>query len=232
MEDKNKELIHLDVSKYVENKSGLNYLSWTYAWGEAIKHDCKANYRVLKFENNLPYVYDKKTGYMVFTEVTIDSVTREMWLFVMNGANKALFEYDYTYKVKDWNESKKQCKTVMQDKTVEKASMFDVNKTIMRCLVKNIAMFGLGLYVYSGEDLPEESEEAIKEKEEALIKANKEIQLKAEKALKKFETEGIKALNKCESLENLGKVWTEYSKLQKNEDFVKVKELLKTKLSK
>ena len=33
--------------------------------------------------------------------------------------------------------------------------MFDVNKTIMRCLVKNLAMFGLGLYIYAGEDLPE-----------------------------------------------------------------------------
>ena len=40
-------------------------------------------------------------------------------------------------------------------KTVEQASMFDVNKTIMRCLVKNLAMFGLGLYIYAGEDLPE-----------------------------------------------------------------------------
>ena len=40
-------------------------------------------------------------------------------------------------------------------KTVEPASMFDINKTIMRCLVKNIAMFGLGLYIYAGEDLPE-----------------------------------------------------------------------------
>ena len=41
------------------------------------------------------------------------------------------------------------------DKQVEKATMFDVNKTIMRCLVKNLAMFGLGLYIYAGEVLPE-----------------------------------------------------------------------------
>ena len=44
------------------------------------------------------------------------------------------------------------------EKTVEAATMFDVNKAIMRCLVKNLAMFGLGLYIYAGEDLPEEEE--------------------------------------------------------------------------
>ena len=41
------------------------------------------------------------------------------------------------------------------ERTVEAASMFDINKTIMRCLVKNLAMFGLGLYIYAGEDIPE-----------------------------------------------------------------------------
>ena len=45
----------------------------------------------------------------------------------------------------------------MEERTVEAASMFDVNKAIMRCLVKNLAMFGLGLYVYAGEDLPEDA---------------------------------------------------------------------------
>ena len=44
----------------------------------------------------------------------------------------------------------------MVEKTVQTATMFDVNKTIMRCLTKNLAMFGLGLYIYNWEDLPEE----------------------------------------------------------------------------
>ena len=43
----------------------------------------------------------------------------------------------------------------MKEKVCSKATMFDINKTIMRCLVKNIAMFGLGLYLYAGEDLPD-----------------------------------------------------------------------------
>jgi hypothetical protein len=61
----------------------------------------------------------------------------------------------YTYTVKDW-------KTKQQvEKTVEAYSMFDINKTLMRCLVKNLAMFGLALYIYSGEDLPEVEPEVI-----------------------------------------------------------------------
>ena len=47
------------------------------------------------------------------------------------------------------------------EKSVEGISMFDINKTIMRCLVKNLAMFGLGLYIYSGEDLPEDIKEYV-----------------------------------------------------------------------
>jgi hypothetical protein len=77
-----------------------------------------------------------------------------MWLPVMDGANKAMKRTPYTYKV--WNRQTKQ----WTEKTVAAATMFDINKTIMRCLVKNLAMFGLGLYIYAGEDLPEgESEE-------------------------------------------------------------------------
>jgi hypothetical protein len=95
------------------------------------------------FFDGYPYVYDPTTGYMVFTKVTIEGQTHMMWLPVMDGANKAMKVTDYTYA------------TRYGDKTVEAATMFDINKTIMRCLVKNLAMFGLGIYIYAGEDLPE-----------------------------------------------------------------------------
>ena len=143
------ELFHLDVNDRVEKKktgnTQLSYLSWSWAWAEVKKRFENATYIIHKFENNLPYVYDENTGYMVFTSVTIDGITHEMWLPVMDGANKAMKSTEYTYSTKYNGE-----------KTVEPASMFDINKTIMRCLVKNLAMFGLGLYIYSGEDLPEE----------------------------------------------------------------------------
>ena len=71
-----------------------------------------------------------------------------MWLPVMDGANKAMKRTPYKYQTKYNGE-----------KTVEAATMMDINKTIMRCLVKNLAMFGLGLYIYAGEDLPETDKE-------------------------------------------------------------------------
>ena len=88
---------------------------------------------------------------MVFTEVTVDDVTHQMWLPVMDSKNKAMKLEPYTYSV--WNNFKK----AFEEKTVQAASMFDINKTLMRCLVKNLAMFGLGLYIFQGDDLPEKS---------------------------------------------------------------------------
>lgn len=145
------ELYSINVNQYVEQKNGLNYLSWAYAISEICKrYNEEFSYKILKFENNLPYVYDENTGYMVFTEITLCGQTREMWLPVMDNNNKAMLKEQYEYATRTGK------------KTVEKATMFDINKTIMRCLVKNLAMFGLGMYIYAGEDLPEEEK---KEKE-------------------------------------------------------------------
>ena len=143
------ELYNLDVRDKVEQKNGLNYLSWAYAWAEIKKIYPTAKYNIYKFgERQLPYVYDEKTGYMVFTDVTIEDITHEMWLPVMDGANKTMLDHQYTYQVKDRQNGG------FIEKTVDAATMFDINKTIMRCLTKNLAMFGLGLSLYQGEDLP------------------------------------------------------------------------------
>lgn len=148
------ELYHLNVNDYTEDKNGLTYLTWSYAWAEVKKRYPNATYEIEKFENNLPYVYDENVGYMVFTKVTIEDVTHEMWLPVMDGANKAMKKESYKYKVKVYKFGK--WTGEYAEKVVESADMFDINKTIMRCLVKNLAMFGLGLYIYAGEDLPEQ----------------------------------------------------------------------------
>ena len=132
----------INVNGHKEEKNGLSYLSWAWAWAEVKKAYSDAVYSIEKF-NGLPYVYDENTGYMVYTTVTIEGITHEMWLPVMDGANKAMKAKPYEYQ------------TRYGKKTCEAATMFDVNKTIMRCLVKNLAMFGLGLYIYAGEDLPE-----------------------------------------------------------------------------
>lgn len=138
-------LYEVNVNDYTEKKNNLSYLSWAYAWAEAKKRFPNLTYKIHLFgEKQLPYVYDENTGYMVFTEITIDGLTHSMWLPVMDSSNKAMKNKPYTYDTR-----------YKKEIVVEPATMFDINKTIMRCLVKNLAMFGLGLYIYAGEDLPE-----------------------------------------------------------------------------
>lgn len=142
----------INVNDKVEKKSNLTYLSWAWAWGEVKKAYPSATYQVKGDPiTQKPYFYDPNLGYMVMTEVTIEDQTLEMWLPVMDGANKAMMNNPYIYKGSAWVSGKK----VEVEKTVEAATMFDINKTLMRCLTKNLAMFGLGHYIYAGEDLPE-----------------------------------------------------------------------------
>lgn len=143
------ELYNLNVNDKTEQKNGLTYLSWAWAWAEFKKVYPEATYEVVKFDG-LPYACDDDTGYMVYTKVTADGITHEMWLPVMDGANHAMKSERYEIQTKH--------KKVI----VEPATMFDVNKTIMRCLTKNLAMFGLGLYIYAGEDLPETETPEVK----------------------------------------------------------------------
>lgn len=139
--------------KKVEGKE-LTYLSWPWAWAEVKKRYPDAHYTIWKNAEGLPYTEDPQTGYMVYTSVTIDGVTHEMWLPVMNGANRAMKRAPYEYTTK------------FGKKSVEAATMMDINKTIMRCLVKNLAMFGLGLYIYAGEDLPEVEQDDQKQNQQ------------------------------------------------------------------
>lgn len=141
------ELYSLNVNKYVEQKQGLSYLTWSYAWAEFKKIYPDALYEIKKDENGRCYFGDESIGYMVYTSVTAGGLTYEMWLPVMDNANKSMKLNAYTYK------------TRQGEKSVEAVSMFDINKAVMRCLVKNLAMFGLGLYIYAGEDLPEDIKE-------------------------------------------------------------------------
>ena len=171
------ELNAINVNDKTEKKKSggteLTYLSWTWAWAEVKKRYPDAHYEIM-MHDGLPYVYDENTGYMVFTTVTIDGISHMMWLPVMDGANKAMKSKPYTYSTKYNGE-----------KTVEAATMFDVNKTIMRCLVKNLAMFGLGLYIYAGEDLPESEAEEQKTAQEVAKKKLEKIDAGQIEELKK-----------------------------------------------
>lgn len=172
------ELNAINVNDKTEKKKSgsteLTYLSWTWAWAEVKKRFPEAHYEIV-MHDGLPYVYDENTGYMVFTNVTIDGITHMMWLPVMDGANKAMKNQPYTYSTKYNGE-----------KTVDAVTMFDVNKTIMRCLVKNLAMFGLGLYIYAGEDLPEVEVEEQKTAQEVAKKKLEKIDSVQLNALKEI----------------------------------------------
>ncbi len=117
--------------------------------------------------NLLPYIYDSLTGYMVMTSVTVEGKTKIMWLPVMDNNNKAMLDHPYEIQTK-WN-----------TRTVDACNMFDINKAIMRCLVKNIAMFGLGLKLYAGEDLP------VDEKDQEKVDAFKKNATAEKRAINK-----------------------------------------------
>lgn len=171
----------IDVSEHTEvkgeGKNKLTYLSWVWAWQQVKGIYPDANYEVRHWDGK-PFLFDEHLGYMVETSVTVQGETMSMWLPVMDSKNKAMKSCPYDYETK------------FGTKTVEPASMFDVNTAIMRCLVKNIAMFGLGLYIYAGEDLPQEA----KEKLQGVIE------------------EACLAMRAVKSREELETVWRAYSK--------------------
>lgn len=122
------ELYATDVSGHVEKKNGLDYLSWAWAWAELKKRHPAANYTIYENKDGLFYHTDGKTCW-VKTGVTVDEIEHIEYLPVMDYKNKSI--------------------------PVNSVTSFDVNKAIQRSLTKAIARHGLGLFVYSGEDLPE-----------------------------------------------------------------------------
>lgn len=154
-----KTLQAIDCTEHIEKKAEghkATFLSWPWAWGYvASRYD--ATYEVLTDElTKLPYFEAPGLGYICRTRVTIEGHTREMWLPVMSDDFRALQAdpFEVQRKRKDGTYYKV---------TIPAADMFDINKTIMRCLVKNIAMFGLGLSLYAGEDLPLDFDEDASE---------------------------------------------------------------------
>jgi len=127
----------INVNSKVDKKNNLSYLSWAWAWSEVKKACPDATYEMGGIE------YDENLGFMCHSTVTIAGETLSMWLPVMDGANKSMKKEGYSYT------------TRYGDKEVAPATTFDINKTLMRCLVKNLAMHGMGIYIYAGEDLPE-----------------------------------------------------------------------------
>lgn len=133
---------------------------------------------------------------MVYTHITINGITKRMWLPVMDGANKSMKDQPYKYTTRNG------------EKTCEAASMTDINKAYMRCLTKNISMFGLGMYIYAGEDLPEKPEEDTKPIEKATKEQIDKITEyypidRLDKIMKHYKVESISDLNVLQASEVL-----------------------------
>jgi hypothetical protein len=138
------ELLKVNVNDHTEKKNGLTYLSWAWAWAKVLEADPAANYEVKTFPHmdnpglTLPYM-DLGGSCFVWVTVTIHGKPMTVQLPVMDYRNKC----------------------------IPAPNAFDINTSIMRCLVKGIAMHGLGLYIYAGEDLPMINDEADAPEEKA-----------------------------------------------------------------
>ena len=124
-------LNNINVNDHKEKKNGLDYLSWAWAWGEIKKLHPEATYTIYETADGCFYHNDGKTCW-VKTGVTINGIEHIEYLPVMNNRNQSIALKDVT--------------------------SFDVNKAIQRSITKACARHGLGLYVYAGEDLPEEED--------------------------------------------------------------------------
>ncbi|UTT55183.1 DUF1071 domain-containing protein [Staphylococcus equorum] len=139
----------INVSDHVEKKNNFNYLAWTHAHEQLKKID--PDYKIKTHEFPHPDVSNEQIfvpylatpeGYFVQVSITVKGVTESEWLPVLDFKNKSLAK--------------------------GQATTFDINKAHKRCFVKAAALHGLGLYIYNGEDMPEQpfvsaSEDEIKQ---------------------------------------------------------------------
>ena len=150
-----KDLLKLNVNEHTEKKNGLTYLSWAWAWAEALKADPKATFQVHLFGEK-PYMEINGTA-MVWVTVTLFEIPRMCMLPVMDHTNKPI-TIEGVATVNKYGKE-----------VITKLDSFNVNTAIMRCMTKALSLHGLGLYIYSGEDIPEESGSKIKATDGALV---------------------------------------------------------------
>ena len=155
----------IDCNEHVEKKNDLSYLSWAWAWQIVKKNYPDAFYTIYENASGLFYHTDGKTCW-VKTGVTINGLEHIEYLPVMDFKNKSI--------------------------PLNAVTSFDVNKAIQRSLTKAVARHGLGLYIYAGEDLPEDAKMQKAEKESAM------------------EDQAVNEMMAATSNEEIKKVWNKY----------------------
>jgi hypothetical protein len=174
----------INVNGKTEKKNGLTYLSWAFAWGEVKKNYPDAFYTIYEDKEGMLYHSDGRTCW-VKTGVTINGQEHIEYLPVMDFRNNSI--------------------------PVDKVTSTDVNKAIQRSLTKACARHGLGLYIYAGEDLPEEEKNAMAQSGAT-----------AQKVVPDEVAEAIKEAEDCTTVDELTGVWNKYKGLRTDARFKQV----------
>lgn len=185
----------INVNEHTEKKNGLTYLSWAWAWAEVKKNYPEATYKIYENDKGWNYFTDGRTAW-VKTGVTIEGIENIEYLPVMDFRNQSI--------------------------PLEQITSFAVNKAIQRSLTKACARHGLGLYIYSGEDIPET--DAIQNKEAA--KKQAEAQAAQLLATAKGDAANVKSRAEFQAW------WSKYPALQGNQEFLAVAQELGKKFPK
>jgi hypothetical protein len=182
------DLLKINVNEHTEKKNGLTYLSWAWAWAEVLKADPKANFKVEMFDGSPLMMVGN--SFMVWVTVTMFDKPVTCMLPVLDYRNKP----------------------------IPTPNAFDVNTSIMRCLVKAIAMHGLGLYIYAGEDTPPDEDEVKSEvKAEVKTEPKRERQPRptdvtewdnSDASRELFADSMIEYTTICKSLTDLSSFWS------------------------
>lgn len=153
-------LSKINVNDYTEKKGNLTYLSWAWAWQKLMENYPEATYH---FGDN---EYHPDGSVTVHCTLTVDGITRPMWLPVMDNRNNA----------------------------ISQPNSRQISDTKMRCLVKAISMFGLGSYIYAGEDLPQDNSTISDEQAQTLNKLLQETQSDVDKFCTLFKVSSVTGL--------------------------------------
>lgn len=189
------DLYGININPHVEQDyKGLSYLSWATAYKLAMDKDPAMNYEIVQDNDGMPF-FSRGDVHIVKTKVTMFGETKEMFLPIMDNKHNA----------------------------VTKPNSRQVNDNIMRCLAKNIAMFGIGLPLYVGEDLAQFKDDASNNKSKKttetefkkaidMINSLANTEEKSEKVFDMIEKFNKNSLLDC-TIDELKKVYNELKKI-------------------
>lgn len=197
------QLNSMNVNDHVEKKQGLSYLAWSYAHQELMKIDPNHEVKIHEFphpkvENEqyfVPYLASPE-GYSVTVSITLKGLTKTETLPVLDFKNKAV--------------------------PYGQADMFQINKTYQRCKVKCAALHGLGLYIYHGEDAPDDTENVRQELMNEIqrftdLLTAKGTEITTDEVKQKFQIGDISKLSQLDAVGHIKLIRANAQKLKENE---------------